>query len=621
MDNFIKTSQYRASHKWSQYRQPSYSSSGGAHQSSRKTAMSPLFSRLTFVSLRGTGLFLITLATALAFANPVSAAPGDLYVSDLATNSIVVYKPDGSSSVFASGLNSPQGLVFDQEKNLFVADGGSGSIFKFTPDGLTRTTVATGLSNPAGITLNGFDLLVSENSGDQVTRVTPNGHLIPFHVSVTAPLGVLGASVDQFSSVYVAASNGTLKVTEDGTVTTVYAGGDGRCVAVDSSGNVFISLGIGQVQKFPAGGGLPTTFAAGLNDPFGMAFRPKRYNGDTDGVGNLFVADPLGGFIFQITPDGNKTTFASQGKPNYLVFEVGSTSVTPTPTPTPTATPSPSPTPGLLLNISTRGNVLTDDNVLIGGFIITGGTTNKTVVIRAIGPSLTAFGLQGVLADPLLELHLPDGTVITNDNWMDNTPADQAALVAAQLAPNNDLESAIFISLPPSDDAVPGSGLYTAIVRGNNGGTGVGLMEVYDLDNSLTTTSQLANISTRGRVGTGDDVMIGGFISGPGSGDGKVLLRAIGPSLADAGIPNPLQDPTLELFNGDGDSLAFNDNWQDTASDEIIATGLAPSDDAECAILTAQVAGSFTAIVRGANDTTGVALVEAYHISDSAPAK
>src|SRR5262245_44155842 len=113
------------------------------------------FTRSIFFSLRETGLFLITLASALAFANPASAAPGDLYVSDLATNSIVVYKPDGSSSVFASGLNSPQGLVFDQEHNLFVADGGSGSIIKFTPDGLTRTTIATGLSSPTGITLNG----------------------------------------------------------------------------------------------------------------------------------------------------------------------------------------------------------------------------------------------------------------------------------------------------------------------------------------------------------------------------------------------------------------------------------------------------------------------------------
>ncbi|HEY3663744.1 MAG TPA: hypothetical protein VGL24_11370 [Chthoniobacterales bacterium] len=581
----------------------------------------PIFSLLAKI-----GVSSCAVLTALLCVGQVSAAPGDLYVSDLASNSIVVYKPDGTPSTFASGLDSPQGLTFDQLGNLFVVDGGSGSVFKFSPDGLTKTTVATGLNSPVGVALNGFDVIVSENGGNQLTRIAPGGTTSVYPLAVTAPLGVTSASANQATSIYAAAANGTFKVGTDGTVTTIYSGADGRNVAVDADGNVFLSLGSGDVRKFPFGGGNPTTFASGLNDPYGMAFRPKKFSGDTDGVGNLFAADPTGGFIFQITPDGVKTTFASGGKPNFLVFEVGQVAPTPTPTPSPSPsvspTPTPSPTatpvatPGLLRNISTRDDVLTGDNVLIGGFIVTGGTTDKTVVVRAIGPSLSGANppVLGALANPVLELHMPDGSVITNDDWKDNSDLDQAALIASGLAPTNDLESAIIVTLPPEDPSVPGSGLYTAIVRGNSDTTGIGLMEVYDLDDPLTTTSQLANISTRGFVSTGDSVLIGGLISGPGTDDGKILVRAIGPSLTDAGVSGALMDPTLEVFNGDGDSIGFNDNWQDTARDEIIATGLAPTDTAESAMLFVQVAGSYTVIVRGVDDSMGIALVEAYHL-------
>jgi hypothetical protein len=589
----------------------------------------------------------LALAIAFTFVAQSFAAPGDLYVSDLASNSVVVYKPDGTSSTFVTGLNSPQGMTFDELGNLYLADGGSGNVFKYATDG-TQSIVASGLSDPVGIAIlplpvSGFDLLVSENTGNKVTRVAADGTKSDFAVAVTAPLGVSATKINSTQSdVYVAAASGTIKIAPDGTVTTIYAGSDGRNAVADSNGNVFVSVGVtGEVKKVVPGGNT-TIFASGLGDPHGMAFRSKFGSGNPDGVGNLFVADPLGGFIFQITPDGTKTTFASTGKPNYLILQVGETSPTPTPSPSPppspspsasptispspsaspspTASPSPSvsptpsPTPGLLRNISTRGQVLTDDNVLIGGFIITGGTAEKTVVVRAIGPSLSALGVPNVMADPVLELHLPDGSVITNNDWIDNSSSDQAALVAAGLAPSDNLESAILMKLPPVDDSVAGSGLYTAIVRGNNTGTGVGLIEVYDMDDSTTTVSQLANISTRGNVGIGDDVLIGGFISGPGSDDGKVLMRAIGPSLTSAGVSGALQNPTLELFDENGDSVAFNDDWQDTAGDEILATGLEPANDSEAAILAAQVAGSYTIIVRGVDNSTGVALVEAYHV-------
>ena len=254
-----------------------------------------------------------------------------------------------------------------------------------------------------------------------------------------------------------------------------------------------------------------------------------------------------------------------------------------------------------LLNISTRLNVLTGDNALIGGFIIIGDDPKK-VIVRAIGPSLPLGGSTGVLADPVLELHEPDGSVVTNDNWRET---QEQEIIDSTIPPDNELESAIVATLEP--------GAYTAIVRGKNGGSGVALVEAYDLDQGAASRS--ANISTRGFVETADNVMIGGFIvGGGGGGDVTVLLRAIGPSLTALGVPGALQDPTLELRDGSGALLASNDDWKDTQQTEIEATGVPPTDDRESAILSTLPPGAFTAIVRGTLDTTGVGLVEIYHL-------
>ena len=202
--------------------------------------------------------------------------------------------------------------------------------------------------------------------------------------------------------------------------------------------------------------------------------------------------------------------------------------------------------------------------MLIGGFIVV-GTDPKKVIIRAIGPSLTAFGVPNALADPILELHKPDNTVVTNDNWRDT---QEQEIIDTTIPPTNDLESAIVATLDP--------GPYTAIVSGKNNGTGIGLVEVYDLDQAAN--SELANISTRGFVDIGDNVMIGGFIVGDGVST-TVVVRAIGPSLAGAGVANPLLNPTLELHDTDGTQIAFDDDWKDTQQAEIEAAGLAPTDD------------------------------------------
>lgn len=250
-------------------------------------------------------------------------------------------------------------------------------------------------------------------------------------------------------------------------------------------------------------------------------------------------------------------------------------------------------------------SVGTGDNVLIGGFIITGNAPKK-VLLRAIGPSLTNFGLTDVLADPVLELHKPDGTVVTNNNWKDT---QQGEIEATMIAPTNDLESAILVTLDPVDPAVPGSGAYTAIVKGDNDGTGVALVEVYDLDTG--SGSQLGNLGTRGFVQGGDNVMIGGVIVGKTS---DVLLRAIGPELTQFGVSNVLEDTTLELHDKDGALITSNNDWKENQQAEIEATGIPPQNDRESAILITLQPSSYTAIVRGKNDTSGVALVEAYQL-------
>jgi hypothetical protein len=255
---------------------------------------------------------------------------------------------------------------------------------------------------------------------------------------------------------------------------------------------------------------------------------------------------------------------------------------------------------GSLGNISTRVDVRNGQNVSIGGFIIPGSTA-KNVIVRAIGPSLSEAGVPGALADPTLELRDSSGMLLqANDNWKDT---QEQAIRATTLAPTNDLESAIVAPLQP--------GAYTAVVSGRNSTTGIGLVEVYDLQR--TSSSKLVNISTRGSVGTGQNVMIGGLIL-LGPDPTRVLFRAIGPSLLGAGVPLALADPQLELFDAQGTRIATNNNWRDTQEAAIQATGAAPADNAEAAILADLNPGNYTGVVSGVNGGTGTALIEAYYL-------
>lgn len=275
---------------------------------------------------------------------------------------------------------------------------------------------------------------------------------------------------------------------------------------------------------------------------------------------------------------------------------------TPTPTSTPTPIPTPSPTPVELGNISTRATVGTGDNVTIAGFIITGSEPKK-VLIRGLGAELESF-FPDWLRDPYLEIHDPNQIIATNDNWQDQTPPlTKEDVLETGVPPTEKKEAALVLTLNP--------GAYTAILKPADGVPGVGLVEVYDA--SLTVPSQLANLSTRGTVQTGDGVMILGTIV-LGDSSTTVLFRAIGPSLP---LSDDLQDPTLDVHDANGIVIASNDNWRTDAESGNIPKDLQPENEAESALLLTVQPGSYTAIVRGVNDTTGTALVELYHLDNS----
>lgn len=254
------------------------------------------------------------------------------------------------------------------------------------------------------------------------------------------------------------------------------------------------------------------------------------------------------------------------------------------------------------LNISTRGAVMGGDNALIGGFIVS-GFENKKIVLRAIGPSLADQGVSGTLPNPVLTLYDSTGAIVaSNDDWANDVSA--TTIEANGLAPVNAHEAAILQNLAP--------GAYTVVVTSADDQTGIALVEAYDL--SRNSNSDLGNISTRGFVGNGDDVLIGGFIVGSRN-NANVVVRAIGPSLAEAGVTEALADPKLTIYDSNGTPIGGNDNWEDdSAADTLVLQGLAPAEPAESATLATLSPGFYTAVVQSADATTGIGLVEVYNL-------
>jgi hypothetical protein len=343
--------------------------------------------------------------------------------------------------------------------------------------------------------------------------------------------------------------------------------------------------------------------------------RSGDYSADILGSGVLIPEDPNGtdirpGMTFSGTVDDNGKVYAFNGR---LTNRIGhgyspldgfgfinvEAAVA---APVPTVLPNPSPVPVQLLNIAGRLQVGSGDDVGIAGFIMQ-GSTSKRILMRAIGPSLQASsGIANPLQNPVLELHDSNGGVTINDDWRS---AQETEIQQSGAAPTDNRESAIIANLPP--------GNHTALIRGAGGSTGVGVVEVFDLQPDQ---GELGNLSVRGNVQADDNVLIAGIIVGAGE-PKRVLFRGIGPELKAHGVPTALDDTTMELRDVNGVLLGTNDNWGDAGNaTEIAGTGIAPVDSRESAILLTLGPGHYTSIVRGANGKTGIGLAEAYKLSN-----
>ena len=525
----------------------------------------------------------------IVVAGYAEVSPGD---TDFA---VVRYNADGAldSSFDGDGiLTTTLGAVFEyatavaiQADGKIVAAGVAGNTFgvvRYNPDGsLDPSFNFDGkVTTPVGTTSDGANaLLIQANGKIVVAGSAANGTNTDFALVRYNPNGSLDTSF----------GNGGISLTPVGAASDV-----ANDMAIQANGKIIVvgSSQTGQnmnslvVVRYNPNGSLDSSY--GNDGKFLVDFGSVSEIGHgiaLDANGKAVVAGEAGGLC------GVARLIGDPAPPN----------ATPTPTATPGTTPTPTP-PSVLGNIATRLPVGTGDNVLIGGFIVT-GTQNKRVIVRALGPSLAGFGVQGALANPTLELYDSNGLLASNDNWRTDQPAE---IEASGIPPTNDLESAIVATLPAN-----GAG-YTAILRGVGGSTGIGVVEMYDLDASVD--SKLANISTRGLVQTGDNVLIAGtIVLGPSP--RKVVVRAIGPSLPFAGV---LADPTLELRDANGGLLRSNDNWRTGGQEaEIIATTIPPANDLESALVETLPGNgaSYTAIVRGLNNTTGIAVVEIYALN------
>jgi YVTN family beta-propeller protein len=555
----------------------------------------------------------------------VDSARKRIYASAAESNSIAVIDTASLSLIKTIPVeNKPYGMAFSLDgKKLFVAG------LRDIDPVIAVIDLDTLSTRPSlHVPFRSFDIAAGTDNRLFVKSVDPfiapidsitGAMLTPFstsvyqdHMAISPDLRTLYAGQGDFYSFDVSSQTPVLlqqarydgsvryKINRDGTFLCIGEGSRDRATKVSAS-DVHVKLGEYVLPDANLGSGPmalgPVTLSPDDTTTFVGTFTYLTYNSPNTAAVELFDTVTarfrrkisLGTFIPSelLTDSVGRYLFAPSAEQNLPQLRVYATGSVPSLHP---------PKPKTLLNVSTRLKSQTGDNVLIGGFIIS-GVQSKTLALRGMGPSLP---VAGRLADPVI--HLYDGSgrrIATSDNWNSN----RARVLFSGLAPKSEHEAAMLVALAP--------GNYTAILSGANGRIGVGLVEVYDL--TPDSNSKLANISTRGKVETGDNVMIGGFIIG-GDQPTKVIVRAIGPSLASAGVQEALQDPLLELHGNNGALIFQNDNWRTTQQADIIATRIPPRDNRESAIVATLQPGNYTAIVRGKNNTTGVGLVEVYNL-------
>lgn len=521
------------------------------------------------------GYIMKQLSLLAALLGLASAQADTFFVPNTGLNTISQYGDAGNASPFTSAfVNGPLGVALDSAGNLFVSTNDN-KIEKFSPAGVDLGTFAsTGLNFPMALAFDRAGNLYAANfAGSTVEKFTPAGVGTVF-ANVTRPTGL---AFDANGNLYVSNFGNTIaRFSASGAPLGAFASSglnNPEGLAFDSLGNLYAANnGSDTIEKFSSTGADLGIFAQNLEGPIGIAF---------DSGGNLTVVNSRNATIQKIMEDGSVTFFANTGfTPGFIAVQ----------------------TPAKLVNISTRLNVLTGENVLDSGFILRGPGT-KSILIRGLGPSLGGAGVSNPLADPILELHDSTGAVLViNDNWRQS---QEAEVEATGIPPTADAEAAILVSL--------NDGSYTVVERGKDDSRGLGLMEIYDLTDNLG--PELANISSRGFVDTGSSVMIAGFIVATRSGgNSSVLVRALGPSLGNGGVTAPLADPVLELHNSDGTVVATNNDWRETQEAAIQATGIPPPDDAEAAIVATLAPGAYTAIESGKDEGKGVGLLEVFNL-------
>jgi len=631
-----------------------------------KRAAYALFSKLGLALIAGAAL---TLSSSL-----FATEAGSLFVTDLATGSVIVYDQTGVGATFDTGLTSPQGIVFDNSHNLYVADAGNGTfgagtIFKYDLSvGGSKVPFRTGLTNPQGLAFDGSAILVSENGEGRVLRLPVDTSPPTIFQLIPTPLGLaVGGKNDQMG-LYKFICNGPL-VREiapppSGTITDFDFSADvSRAATIDMAGDLFVSTDSGSIFKIEPSGTTQTLFASGFTQPTGMDFRPARFSGDTDKVGFLYVADTAGGTISQISLTGVVTSFvAAAGMPNYLVFQSASST----------------PLPVVVTGIASE---ITDTTATLNGTVNPSGSETtyhfeyglttaygSTTTSASVGSGFAAVpvsaALTGLIPGTLYHFRLTatnsGGTFNGADgSFTAGVTGPNPPIVVTGAASNiGDTAATLSGTVNPAGSETTyhfeyglttGYGSTTTITSAGSGFTavpvsaaltGLSAATVYHFrvtatnvdgttngaDATFTTTSvappadKAQNLSTRVDVETGDNVGIGGFII-TGTEPKLVVIRAIGPSLANFGITNPLADPVLELHDAAGTIIATNDNWMDNIDADrqmLVDRGLDPSNDLESAIITTLDPSLYTAVVKGNNGGTGVALIEIYDLDDPA---